>query len=646
MLPLLRKWAPALLGIILISPLFSLPRPANISSIPWLVELLFSAFLIVFVLTAFGSQSFRAVLSNAFADRNVRIIAVLVVGFCAWSAASAAWSESPTAAAHHTLLWANYTIVFLFAFVIASIRNGTSSLLLALGTSAILIGTLAAFDFLTIQDFSSQEGTLRIRYAKFAEMLAVIAPVLFSAAIVMRSRQKFAAALMIGSVAWAGVMLSLSKGAFLAGVAGFLLLFVFLVLFKRDQFRKVLIAASVWTLVTVVFQFGISNLTTVPSTVNYISGSADATRSTSSMRKFTWRVAGEMIVFNPISGVGADNFGLEFNSSRSSLAETNQEDADASIGEYYVFERAHNEPLQIFAELGLVGITIFGAFVFATVFFLGTAVYRRCGGLSPMFFGGVAGIAAFAISSLVSSFSFRAYQNGIVFFIILGLTLALAQRKRRRMEIGNSHNRNLIKQLSLGVAALLLIFSTLKAGSRYIHFYGERSTDLATATKYFEMASSLDPDNPGAELAAADAFAHEKLWADAVPHYRRAIGRGFGVSVVFSYLANAQEMSGDLGAAETTLKEAVSIFPRSSFLRARLAVVQEKLGKQEEAGKQIKLARYYDERQTNGWYAVIKDGILNAHLKATADPTHFAAPPELLPENAIHAYNTEKVRVE
>ncbi|MFL6467914.1 MAG: tetratricopeptide repeat protein [Pyrinomonadaceae bacterium] len=162
----------------------------------------------------------------------------------------------------------------------------------------------------------------------------------------------------------------------------------------------------------------------------------------------------------------------------------------------------------------------------------------------------------------------------------------------------------------------------------------------------FEIAAKLDPDNPGAELAMAEAFVREKQWASAIPHFRRSIDRGFGVSLIYTYMAAAQEKSGDFASSEATLKEAVSIFPRSSFIRSRLAFNLENQGKIEEAADQLKIGRSFDVRQTNGWYSVIKDGILNAHLNATRDPETFAAPPDLRPQNAIYQYNTDKVMTE
>jgi tetratricopeptide (TPR) repeat protein len=268
--------------------------------------------------------------------------------------------------------------------------------------------------------------------------------------------------------------------------------------------------------------------------------------------------------------------------------------------------------------------------------------------LSPLFFGGFAGMAAFAVSSLVSSFSFRAFQIGIIFFLALVMTLSatLPRKKDRSSGTFQFLDPRWLNTAVYAIPALLLIFSLTKAVSQYMLLGGERSKDLETAVRYFDAALVLDPDNPGAELAAAQAYVREKRWEDAVPHFRRVIDRGFGVTVVYSYMANAQEMSGKLDSAEASLREAAAIFPRSTFIRARLAIVLEKNGNNRDAEEQVSIGRSIDPKQTNGWHAVIKDGILDAHLKAQSEPDKYAAPPALRPYNAIYAYNTDKVRVD
>ena len=244
---------------------------------------------------------------------------------------------------------------------------------------------------------------------------------LWAAALTDEGRRRRIFYLAAGSLGWVAAQLSLSKAAFISGAVGFVLLFVFL-LARGDKSSRpaTLKLASAWLVLTIIFQAGFSFFSAVPATTQYITGSADATRETSSMRVFTWKVTGQMIADAPLLGVGADNFGARFNDGRRSYVKASSEDPANAIGEDYLFERAHNEYLQIFAELGTIGILLFAAIFGCLAWVTGRAVLSKVP-LDPLLCGAIGGMAAFAVSSLFTSFSFRAAQNGIVFFLVMAV---------------------------------------------------------------------------------------------------------------------------------------------------------------------------------------------------------------------------------
>jgi tetratricopeptide (TPR) repeat protein len=193
----------------------------------------------------------------------------------------------------------------------------------------------------------------------------------------------------------------------------------------------------------------------------------------------------------------------------------------------------------------------------------------------------------------------------------------------------------------VAVPLLLALFSGTKAVSYFLTFNGERSLTSVQAIDNFALAARLDPDNPGADLGIAEVYAREKDWAASAPYYRRAIDRGLGVSIMYSFLANAQERSGDVRGAENTLKEAAAIFPRSTFLHARLALVQDAMNNGDDSERTMQAARSIDEKQANGWYFVIRDGVAKAHARSERNSS-MSPPRELLPAAAIYAYSDEK----
>ena len=196
---------------------------------------------------------------------------------------------------HHTLLWSVYLIFFLL-FTSREWPNANLRFIAATFVFvALILGLLCVFDYLTVVDFTSSEGPIRIRYGKYAELLVTISPLLWALAIYGRNQSPRRLLLIAGIISWLTVMLSLSKGAFIAGIIGFALFFTGCLIFSSRLFRRRIIAfAGIWVAVTIATQIFFSFFSAVPSTTNYITGAADQTRSTSTMRLFTWSVARQM----------------------------------------------------------------------------------------------------------------------------------------------------------------------------------------------------------------------------------------------------------------------------------------------------------------------------------------------------------------
>ncbi|HEX8709877.1 MAG TPA: hypothetical protein VF723_16670, partial [Pyrinomonadaceae bacterium] len=131
--------------------------------------------------------------------------------------------------------------------------------------------------------------------------------------------------------------------------------------------------------------------------------------------------------------------------------------------------------------------------------------------------------------------------------------------------------------------------------------------------------------------------------AEAVPHLRYATERGFNASACFAYLAAAEAGAGELRAAEQTLALAVSVYPRSVFLRVRHATALAEAGNTEEAGAEYAAALALDSRAARGWRQLICFGRQAAKVAAYYDKG-IALAGELLPENCIFAVLDENER--
>ncbi|MFM9905022.1 MAG: O-antigen ligase family protein [Pyrinomonadaceae bacterium] len=634
-----RIWVSISLALILISGLIAVPRPFAISSAPWRVDLPLGIFILPLILWTY-KKSIGVHGSSVLRDDAVRFIIISLLAFIAWSGASVLWARSPESAIHHTLTWVLYLIVFAIFLNMLRQKDGFTVITGTFFAAAAVLGILAIIDFIAISDFSAVEGVVRIRYAKYAEMMLTVAPLLCISTIYLRNRRLSLFALVIWLLSWLLVMLSLSKGAFIAGIIGHIILFTGCVLFTNKKIRgKALILAGVWIAATILVQLAFSTLSTIPSTTDYISGKADTTRMTSTFRAFTWHVAQKMAADHWLIGVGGDNFGIAVNEARARLAVRSTDDTTPEIAEDYLVERAHNEILQIFAELGVIGTCLIAGLFCSFVYFAFKRFWRDRYRASPAFWAAVGGMTGFFVSSMVSSFSFRAIQNGVVFFMVFAVAVSEIRKTPAVRKIVRTNRKTSRLMAATGIIAALVIvaFSGAKGLAESYIYSAERNQDFPQAAALYRSALRLDPDNAAAYVFLAGRYSAEGDDATAARLLREGIDRGIGVTVTYSLLAKFQAASGDADGAGKTLAEAVSIFPNSVFIRVRYAKYLADQGQSDDSERQMKIADSIDSRQALGWSIMLNEGSVAAFYKAK-DDSKIAAPVELLPNNAVFEY--------
>ena len=641
---------PPLIAISLLATLFPVSRPAMTSMHPWKIELLASFILLVSAVLAVcrGRNMYCGLISRESWVKGV----VLSFGiFLLWSAASTGWAYSPSSAINHTFVWIAFIVFFLFAVSYFENLRSVKIVTVTFIWLIVVLGSLCLVDYLALPDFRSLEGILRIRYGKYAELLVTILPVVWMAAVYVRKRSSFFLITGVGALAWLVVMLSLSKGAFIAGLIGFLVVILGSVFFSNRAFRgRVLTSFGIWLVLTLLVQGSFSLFSPVPSTTDYITGSADSTRETSMFRIFTWKVGGQMVADNWLMGVGADNFGIAVNAARRSFREKNPDDPTVEFGEDYLIERAHNEPLQIAGELGIVGLTLLlTPFLLIGIWTIRT-FWNDHFRLSPMLWACIGGMLSFAASSSVSSFSFRAIQNGIAFFLVLAIAVHELRKGKKSSAVvivGSPIPPMSLRwavSCVLGLLMIQTVFFSSRGAAEYLAINAGETSDHSEAIRIYEMASELDADYPGLMLLSAwrsevsgDAHA-------ATRKMRKAIGDGLGTPTTYSTLAKYQLNAGLPDEAERTLFEGISIFPRSVFLRTRLAVLLQNSGKFSDADVQLNAAADVDARQTAGWYNLIRKGGLIAFVEAQKNKD-LAQPADLMPISIVTEFLDDPVQI-
>ncbi len=635
---------------VILFPFLNLPRPATVTGHPWKIELLTSLFLLLICLVLFVRNSTENFFSNA--GKTPFKLVIPIILFILWSGISYFWADSPRSVAHHTFVWINYLLVLILSLLYFFKQKNLQLVGYIFGGVSVFLFLMTSLDYLMVEEFANSHGRIRTRYGVFAELLLTIAPVLWAFALYSR-KSIFKNALLIGGIcAWMTVMFSLSKGAFLAGVFSFLFLFPALYFLSKKNFRrKVLVFAGIWLAVTVGTQVFYTYSSQIKSTVQHLSGEADNNRDTSFMRFYTWKLALQMTGENPLTGVGADNFGREFNKTRRNYAKINPNDPLNAHAEYYFVERSHNEFLQILAELGIVGFLLFSGIFLVLLFKIRQTVSLRRRKLSPLFWGSLAGMGGFFISSFFSSFSFRAMQNGVVFFMVLALLFyeLVKHDKKDENELSGqpifsvkSWKHPVLATLSIILFLSTANFLTHSLSNFYVHF-AEKEKDLAKAQKLYDRALLFDGENASVYLSKGSRFYYDKNYREAAEMFQKFHKSGFGITLTYYYLAQSQSLSGNPEAAEKTLAEALEYFPHSTYARTHYAVLLEQNGKPSKAGEQFNLAAKLNKKEAKTWKIALEENLLIASIRAEKD-SELIKPKDLQPNNLTVAILTDNRR--
>lgn len=611
---------------------------------PWRVEisaslLLLGTLMFFMIRMRTSNQEFR------FDADEWKFVILPILAFILWSAISATWAASWKSAAHHTFVWAEYLIFYVvFRRMVESGRS--AGILLSVFVVTLLFYSLPAIvEYCSLLTFSG-ETTIGIRYAKFGEQIVTLLPLVLLGVIRMRGK-RFAFGV-VGVVAlWLLIFCSLGRANYLLFATSVIALFAAVAISRRyrryaPRFALIIVILAVAPLPLHLFSF----FSSVPS-MPVLDRFSDSTTldSSNNFRRLMISVASEMIGDHPIAGIGADNFGMEVNKYRQAYGAANPQDSNLANAEDQIPEHAHNEFLQVAAELGAVGVALMAWLLFGIgILAIRSLGHLRSGSLFP--FAAVLGLGMFLLSSLVSSYSFRVMQNGIVFFFVLAVASSALFRSRAS-ESATVHmalGRNRL-QLACGAGILaclgLIAYSGLRVSSVIFTTRANQTQSTEAAMQLYETAMELDDENPDARQNLGMRLFRRQRFGESVPYLESAIKIGRAPSSELSYLATAQTLSGDHSGAEATMKAASELYPRSPFVLTRYSTLLDSHGNTTEAVAVFQRAKRINESAAKTWQAVIVSGPKALSEMAARDRSYMQVM-QLEPESSIYAVVTER----
>lgn len=630
--------------LILLVPTLTVMPYMNTFIHPWRAEATASlVFLITFIFLLYQQRNKPDHLDLSRLEINFIIIPLLA--FIAWSGLSIFWSASWRSAFYHTLIWSEYLFFYVIARQILNQKKGFQAFLISLTITLLIIGLPPAIEYFQFLTFGEAVTTLGGRYAKYGELVNTVCP-LITVAVLRLNGRRFVLGLLVVVSMWLFIISTLGRTNLLLFAASLAFITGLIFVFKRFHKYRKKMALIVLAVVLVPIPFHLVSYFAEKPNVPLVTRMSDETgvSYSSDVRKLLKSVTLEMIKTHPIMGVGADNYGMEFNNYRAVYAAKNPTDVNLMTAEVESAERSHNEYLQILSELGIIGGFIFAWFLSSLLLMTFTAL-KRIKRVSLLPIASLLGIAFFLASSVVSSFSFRLVQNGFVFFFALAVAakflLASKSEKKSTSKIQVS-----AKQLKLGysmgmVACLLLATHCLvRVASVYYSRQAQFITNVEEALPYYETSFWLDTENPTAHYALGMNLLLAQKYSDATEQLKQAIKAQRATSPDFSYLATAQTLAGDTTGAEKTIAEALRLYPLSLFVRTRYAILLKANGKLAESEEQLQIAMEMNKREAITWWTLMNEGARQASMNAAQN--NYYPVNRLTPEVAIYAIVTER----
>jgi len=402
--------------------------------------------------------------------------------------------------------------------------------------------------------------------------------------------------LLIGILAMgATFIVTFTRSSYLAlGISSIFMFLLFLLargkIFIKEN-KKIFIVVLIAILIAA-FLFIISTPLSKPgTTISRIKERLSITQLkntlTSGARMAIWKVTGTMIKDRPILGSGIGTF--KYNDFRYQAKFFEQGD-NRSIYPYYGFaEKAHNEYLQLWAELGTIGLAIF-LWLMIAYFNSGIRYLKRekDGQKQGIMIGLMGAVVAFLVHSFFW-FPLHLTTNVSLLWLFIGLATVMGiekngklkvrekikitqidydkekrrkkKKKRSDLKENNIHRFKPILYVVIVLLAIFLCITVARPFMARIHWYSgfkevekenwERATDI------YEIALKWDPYEGGLYYDMGKIFMMRNLYSTALKSFKES-EKYFDLTSLPQNLAIIYLAKGDLDEAIDSLKQAIS----------------------------------------------------------------------------------------
>jgi len=366
------------------------------------------------------------------------------------------------------------------------------------------------------------------------------------------------------------LIVTLGRSSYAAFGLSLIFMFLLFLLARGKRFiidnKKIFIFLLI-VIILAVFLFIIPTPLSKPGTViSEIKARISITKITntfsSGRRVAIWKFTGMMIKDHPILGSGIGTY--RYNTFRYQAKFFEQGD-NRSIYRYGYAEKAHNEYLQLWAELGTIGLAIFLWLIIA-YFNYGIRYLKREKDEQKqgIMIGLMGAVAAFLVDSFFW-FPLHLTTNVSLLWLFIGLTMVMGLEKKAG-SVSKSKRSSIykFKPFLYVVIILLVTFLCITVARPFmarIHWYSAfkevEKKNWKKAIDIYEVALKWDPYIGGLYYDMGKIFMIRELYGTALKYFKESEKyfdlRGLPQNLAIIYLAK-----GDTDNAITELKRAIS----------------------------------------------------------------------------------------
>ncbi|MBN2519047.1 MAG: tetratricopeptide repeat protein [Bacteroidales bacterium] len=477
------------------------------------------------------------------------------------------------------LIFISYIILYFIVINVIKQKKEFDSFIKIFFITSFLVSVYALIQYYGLDPYFTELNQITSTIGQkncVSNYLAIILPVVFSYFLLEKERRNKFIYYLLLSVLYITLMICQSRGIWIS--ISLTLIFAIYIIIKFN-FLKLFQENNKWLfLVLVTFLV----ITMIYSTDNSLNKSAitvteraistfDEQDPSLNMHLLKWNTTINMIKDKPLLGSGIGTFKMNYLDYQAVFLQ--------KYPDYIKYSgkaaEAHNEYLQMGAELGIVGLGIFLSIFF--VFYSLALKYLKNNQNNQdkiIVFSLLMGITSFLIHSLFT-FPYHVPVLGSTFFIFLGLTVVyisgfeineVDKKNIIRIKINtNQMIKNIIIILTLLLAVFLIGIFVVKPYSAEIHYFkgmkDYENQNYNDALKDFKYAARLDPSNGRILHGLGSTYYHLDIQDEAQKILQRT-KYYFNDRNIYRNLGLSYTQSGNYQKAEKEIKHAIYLDPK------------------------------------------------------------------------------------